>query len=58
MRVENTGGRCHANTRQKSQINQLLKKVGDGAGDFEYAVVGPRTHVHAFHDATHELTLS
>ena len=24
-------------------------EVGDGAGDFEDAVVGPRTHVHAFH---------
>jgi len=24
-------------------------EVGDGAGDLEDAVVGPRTHVHAFH---------
>ena len=24
-------------------------EVGDGAGDFEDAVVGPRTHVHAVH---------
>ena len=24
-------------------------EVGDGAGDFEDAVVGPGTHVHAFH---------
>ncbi len=24
-------------------------EVGDGAGDFEDAVVGPRAHVHAFH---------
>ena len=24
-------------------------EVGDGAGDFEDAVIGPRTHVHALH---------
>ena len=24
-------------------------EVGDGAGDFEDAVIGPRAHVHAFH---------
>ena len=30
-------------------------EVSDGAGDFEDAVVGPCAH--AFHDATHELTL-
>ena len=27
-------------------------EVGDGAGDFEDAVVGSRGHVHAFHGVT------
>ena len=31
-------------------------EVGDGAGNFEDAVVGAGGHIHAFHDATHELT--
>ena len=30
-------------------------EVGDGAGDFEDAVVGSRAHVHAFHDFTEAL---
>ena len=30
-------------------------EVGDGAGDLEDAVVGPRTHVHAVHDFTEAL---
>ena len=32
-------------------------EVGDGAGDFEDAVVGAGTHVHAFHDFAYEHTL-
>ena len=32
-------------------------EVGDGAGDFEDAVVGPRTHVHTFHGVAYEHTL-
>ena len=32
-------------------------EVGDGAGDFEDAVVGPRAHVHAFHGVAYEHTL-
>ena len=32
-------------------------EVGDGAGDFEDAVVGPRAHVHALHGVADELSL-
>ena len=31
-------------------------EVGDGPGDFEDAVVGPRGHVHAFHGVAHKPT--
>ena len=32
-------------------------EVGDGAGDFEDAVVGAGTHVHAFHGVANKPTL-
>ena len=32
-------------------------EVGDGAGDFEDAVVGAGRHVHAFHGVAHGLTI-
>ena len=32
-------------------------EVGDGAGDFEDAVVGPRAHVHALHGVANKPTL-
>ena len=32
-------------------------EVGDGAGDFQDAVVGSCAHVHAFHGVAHGLTI-
>ena len=35
----------------------VVEDVGDGAGDFEDAVVGSRAHVHAFHGVISTLAL-
>ena len=51
--------RCYVRGyHQKYQIYQIYQllisafELGDGAGDFEDAVVGSRAHVHALHGVT------
>ena len=53
--VEDVGAGPVCGCYQKFQTIQLFEKpfeVGDGAGDFEDAVVGAGAHVHALHGVT------